>query len=76
MNLSGKSVKGCAEYFDIQAGNILVIHDDVDLPVGKIRVVRNGGAGGHKGLLSVIHDLGTMKFPRIKVGIGRSRNGV
>ena len=75
MNLSGKSVKSCAEYFGVHAGNILVVHDDVDLPVGKIKVVRKGGAGGHKGVLSVIHDLGTMGFPRIKVGIGRSRYG-
>ena len=75
MNLSGKSVKGCADYYDIKTGHIVVIHDDVDLPVGKIKIVRNGGAGGHKGVLSIIHELDSMQFSRIKIGIGRPRYG-
>ena len=73
MNQSGKSIRACVDFFDLRAGNILVIHDDIDLPVGKIRLVRDGSAGGHKGLLSIIHNLGTREFPRLKIGVGRPR---
>ena len=73
MNQSGKSIRACVDFFDLRAGNILVIHDDIDLPVGKIRVVRDGSAGGHKGVLSVVHHLGTREFPRLKIGVGRPR---
>jgi PTH1 family peptidyl-tRNA hydrolase len=75
MNLSGKSVKGCSDYYHLESRKILVIHDDLDLPVGGIKVVREGGAGGHRGVLSVIEHLGSMQFPRIKIGIGRPRYG-
>ncbi len=71
MNQSGKSIKACVDFFHLRAGNILVIHDDIDLPVGKIRVVRDGSAGGHKGVLSIVHHLGTREFPRLKIGVGR-----
>lgn len=73
MNQSGKSIRACVDFFHLRAGNILVIHDDIDLPVGKIRVVRDGSAGGHKGVLSVVHHLGTREFPRLKIGVGRPR---
>ncbi len=73
MNRSGKSVRSCADYYDIETRRILVIHDDVDLPVGRIKVVRQGGAGGHKGVLSVIEHLGDRQFPRLKIGAGRPR---
>ncbi|MDY6971506.1 MAG: aminoacyl-tRNA hydrolase [Thermodesulfobacteriota bacterium] len=73
MNQSGKSVRACADYYGLESANILVIHDDLDLPVGKMRVIRNGGAGGHRGVLSVIQHLGTAQFPRVKIGIGRPR---
>ena len=73
MNQSGKSIRACVDFFDLRAENILVIHDDIDLPVGKIRIVRDGGAGGHKGVLSVVHHLGTHEFPRLKIGVGRPR---
>jgi PTH1 family peptidyl-tRNA hydrolase len=75
MNLSGKSVKSCADAFDLGARRVLVIHDDLDLPVGRIKVVRSGGAGGHKGVLSIIEHLGSNEFPRIKIGIGRPESG-
>ena len=71
MNQSGKSIKACVDFYHLKTENILVIHDDVDLQVGKIKVVRNGGAGGHKGVLSVIQHLGSREFPRVKIGIGR-----
>lgn len=73
MNRSGKSVRGCADYYDLETRRILVVHDDVDLPVGRIKVVRQGGAGGHKGVLSVIEHLGDRQFPRVKIGAGRPR---
>jgi PTH1 family peptidyl-tRNA hydrolase len=73
MNRSGESIRACADYYDIEASRILVIHDDLDLPLGRVKVVRNGGAGGHKGVLSTIRHLGTSEFTRVKIGIGRPR---
>lgn len=75
MNESGKSIKACLDFYKIQMGNVLVVHDDVDLPVGRIRVVRGGGAGGHKGVLSTVRHLGTSGFARVKIGIGRPDYG-
>ena len=73
MNRSGASVRACADYFNLDSRNILVVHDDLDLMVGRIKVARNGGNGGHRGVASVIKHLGTMEFPRVKIGIGRPR---
>lgn len=71
MNLSGNSIKECSVFFGLTPENIMVIHDDLDLPFGRIKVVRGGGPGGHKGVSSIIESLGSQLFPRIKVGIGR-----
>jgi PTH1 family peptidyl-tRNA hydrolase len=54
---------------------MLVVHDDLDLPCGRIRLVRRGGAGGHKGIHSIIHHVGAQDFPRLKLGIGRPIRG-
>ena len=75
MNESGRSVRACADFFHLLTNRILVVHDDLDLPVGRIKVIRNGGPGGHKGVLSIIEYLGSTEFPRIKIGIGRPRHG-
>lgn len=75
MNLSGISIKACIEFHDIKPESILVIHDDLDLPIGGLKMVRGGGAGGHKGVLSTIQNLGTSEFPRLKIGIGRPLKG-
>lgn len=75
MNLSGKSVKACADFYHIETNHILVIHDDLDLPFGRIKVVNNGGAGGHRGIKSIIENLSETAFPRIKIGIGRPEQG-
>ncbi|MFH1489363.1 MAG: aminoacyl-tRNA hydrolase [Pseudomonadota bacterium] len=75
MNLSGQSIRAIADYYHIKTEDILVVHDDLDLPLGKIRVARNGGAGGHKGILSIVQCLGTKEFFRVKVGVGRPRHG-
>jgi PTH1 family peptidyl-tRNA hydrolase len=75
MNLSGVSLKACVDFYRIVPENLMVVHDDVDLPVGKVRFVKSGGAGGHKGVLSIFECLGTRQFNRLKVGIGRPRHG-
>jgi len=75
MNLSGTSVKSCVDYYKIDPDNILIIHDDLDMPLGRVKVIRDGGAGGHNGIRSVINCLGTTQFARIKTGIGRPRYG-
>jgi len=73
MNRSGEAVRAWATYYGVETGNILVLHDDLDLPLGRIKIVKGGGAGGHKGVLSVMHHLGSTDFPRVKIGIGRPR---
>ena len=70
MNLSGEAVRDIAEYYDIESERILVIFDDISLPVGKLRIRIKGSAGGHNGVKNIIYQLGTDEFPRIKVGIG------
>jgi len=71
MNLSGESVSRLVKKFDISLDDLLVIHDDLDLPLGKIRIRYGGSAGGHKGIDSIIASLDSEGFPRLRVGIGR-----
>ncbi|HVN14406.1 MAG TPA: aminoacyl-tRNA hydrolase [Anaerolineales bacterium] len=71
MNLSGHSVQGLAHFYKIPLENILVAHDDLDLPFGTLRVRPGGGPGGQKGVASTIEHLGTKDFPRLRIGIGR-----
>lgn len=71
MNLSGLALKECTDFFKLKKEDILVVHDDLDLSIGRIKTARNGGAGGHKGILSIFESLGTREFSRLKVGIGR-----
>ncbi len=71
MNLSGQAVAPLVRYYDVDLANLLVIHDDLDLPAGKLRLRPGGGSGGQKGLRSIIERLGSQDFPRIRVGIGR-----
>jgi len=71
VNLSGNSVAGLVHKHDIPLSNLLVIYDDLDLPLGKIRLRQSGSSGGHKGMNSIISALGSEDFPRIRVGIGR-----
>ena len=70
MNLSGEAVGEAARFYKIPADHVLVISDDVDLPVGKLRIRKSGSAGGHNGLKSIIQHLGTDRFPRVKIGVG------
>ena len=70
MNLSGEAVKLAGAFYKIPPENVIVISDDVSLPLGKLRIRANGSAGGHNGLKNIIAHLGTDAFPRIKVGVG------
>ena len=71
MNLSGKSVVACMQFYHLPIESVLVIHDELDLPLGDIRVKVGGGAGGHNGLKSIIQLTGKAEFSRLRVGIGR-----
>jgi len=75
MNRSGEAVGDILGYFGISPRQALVVHDDLDLPFSRMRIARKGGAGGHRGIQSIIDHLGTQDFPRIKLGIGRPRHG-
>lgn len=70
MNLSGDAVAEAAAFYKVDPEHILVLCDDVSLPVGKLRIRTSGSAGGHNGLKSIIARLGTDKFPRVKIGVG------
>ena len=70
MNLSGEAVGEAARFYKLTQDHVLVISDDVDLPLGKLRLRTGGSAGGHNGLKSVIQHLGSDQFPRLKVGVG------
>ena len=76
MNLSGKSVHLMMDRFKAKREDIVVIHDDLDLPLGRIRFYANGGPGGHKGVESIIAALGSRDFARIRVGVGRPPPGM
>jgi PTH1 family peptidyl-tRNA hydrolase len=76
MNRSGQSVQAALEFHRLSAENLLVICDDLNLPVGKIRIRRGGSDGGQKGLRSLTQHLGTTEFPRLRVGIGAAPAGV
>jgi len=71
MNLSGHAVSNLAGYYKVEPADVFAITDDVALPLGRLRARREGGAGGHNGLKSLIAQLGTEGFPRLRVGVGR-----
>lgn len=73
MNLSGLAVAELVNYYKIPFQDILVIHDDMDLPLGRLRLRAKGSAGGHNGLKSIIAELGTQDFWRLKIGVGRPK---
>ena len=71
MNLSGTAVVPAAHYYKLQPEKIMVLHDDLDIELGRLKIVSGGGDGGHKGIRSIAENLGTRDFPRLKIGIGR-----
>ena len=70
MNLSGRSVVQLSAYFNIPPQRIIVLFDDISLPPGRLRIRGNGSAGGHHGIKSIIQELGSQDFPRVKIGVG------
>jgi PTH1 family peptidyl-tRNA hydrolase len=71
MNLSGRAMRPLVSFYKLSLEDILVIYDDLDLPLGTTRLRPEGGSGGHKGMRSIIEALGSQAFPRLRVGIGR-----
>ncbi len=71
MNASGVSVRAFVSHYGIQPDRLIVVHDDIDMPLGRIRIKKNSSSGGHRGVASVIELLGTQDFIRVKLGIGR-----
>jgi PTH1 family peptidyl-tRNA hydrolase len=71
MNLSGQSVQGLIHFYKLPLTNVLIAHDDLDIPFGTIRLRPGGGPGGQRGMASTIEQLGTKDFPRLRIGIGR-----
>ena len=76
MNESGKAVHALLAYYGLDIKDLLVIYDDLDIEVGKIRLRAKGSAGGHNGIKSIIQHIGTQTFNRVKIGIGRPKNGM
>lgn len=75
MNLSGRSVAGAAQFYGTDVGDVVVVHDELDLPFGRVKVKEGGGHGGHNGLRSIFQDSGMREFLRVRVGIGRPVRG-
>lgn len=75
MNDSGRAVGPLTDYYDIDLEDLVIVNDDLDMPVGKVRLKTHGASGGHNGLKSIISALETDKFNRIKVGIDHPKNG-
>ena len=76
MNLSGDSVAPVVKYHNATAADLLVIQDDIDLAVGRLRIRKNGSCGGHNGIRNVIERLGTPDFARLKLGVGKDKSDV
>ena len=70
MNLSGRSVLQLSAYFNIPPQRIIVLFDDISLPPGRLRIRADGSAGGHNGIKSIIQEVGSQEFPRVKIGVG------
>ena len=76
MNLSGESVRAIMDYYQIELEDLLVVYDDLDLSVGKIRLRQKGSPGGHNGIKSIVAHIGTQQFNRIRIGIDRPQPGM
>lgn len=75
MNASGRSVRQLVDFYQITSGDVLVVCDDINLPLAKLRIRRSGSSGGQKGLENVIQQLGTQDVPRLRIGVGQPPNG-
>ena len=74
MNLSGESVKEIIDFYKLNTDNLIIIYDDIDIEPGIIKLRKTGGPGTHNGMKSVIKEIGTEKFPRVRIGIGKSEH--
>lgn len=75
MNLSGESIRDMVEYYKINPENLIIIYDDIDLDVGALRIRTKGSSGSHNGMKSIIYQLNSQEFPRIRIGIGKPEYG-
>lgn len=75
MNLSGRAVRELLRFYKVPSESVLVVHDDLDLPAGRIRLRSSGGSGGHNGIRSIIEEIGSEDFWRLRIGIGRPPEG-
>lgn len=75
MNVSGESVAEALRYLPVSVEDLIVVYDDMDLPLGRLRLRPEGGHGGHNGLRSIIESIGSRGFPRVRVGVGRPAEG-
>lgn len=75
MNLSGQAVGQAARFYKLQPAQLLILYDDIALPPGRLRIRAGGSAGGHNGIKSIIGQLGSQAFPRIRIGVGERRGG-
>lgn len=76
MNLSGQSVREAMDYYKVDSQNLLIIYDDIDIPMGSLRIRKKGSAGTHNGMRSIIQQISSDEFPRIRIGIGGDRGKV
>jgi len=76
MNLSGETVRAMLDFYKLTPDDILVVHDDIDLPLGKYRIATDSSSAGHNGVQNIIDKLGTQKFKRIRIGIGETKEGI
>lgn len=76
MNLSGRAVSRLLHYWKLLPSDLIIVHDDLDVPAGRVKLVLGGGAGGHRGVLSIMNALDTADFYRVKMGIGRPPAGM
>jgi PTH1 family peptidyl-tRNA hydrolase len=74
MNLSGQAIRAVVDWYKLPPTSVLVIYDDMDLPLGRLRLRLSGSAGGHNGMKSTISHLGTQNFPRLRIGIGKPKS--
>jgi len=75
MNLSGQPVSSLLRFYQVPMDNLMVVHDDLDIPFGRLRLRREGGSGGARGMADIITRLGTTDFARLRIGIGRPEGG-
>ncbi len=75
MNLSGESVRAVVDYYHLEPEEIIIVCDDINLDIGRLRIRKKGSAGGHNGLKNIISELGTDGFPRIRIGVGEKPEG-